>query len=84
MKTTFTKIFAACAFVFVYASLGIVIINCIREAIAYKNDPVIAEINRREKGPSGGDRVPPVFEEDRNPDGIGNCSIDYDKESDAE
>ena len=75
MKTAFTKIFAACAFVFVYASLGIVIVNCIREAIAYKNDPVIAEINRREKGP-GGDRVPPVIEDDRNPDGVGDYSLE--------
>ena len=83
MKTAFTKIFAACAFVFVYVSLGIVIVNCIREAIAYKNDPVIAEINRREKAP-GGDRVPPVIEDDRNPDGVGNYSIDYDKEPNAE
>ena len=79
MKTVFTKIFLAFALVFVYGSLAISIFNIVREAIAYKNDPVIAEINRREhEARIPGDRVPPIIEEDdRDPDGVENCDIDY-------
>ena len=78
MKTVFTKIFLGFALVFVYGSLAISIFNIVREAIAYKNDPVIAEINRRElEARIPGDRVPPIIEEDdRDPDGIEPYSLD--------
>ena len=82
MKTVFTKIFLGFALVFVYGSVAISIFNIVREAIAYKNDPVIAEINRRElEARIPGDRVPPIIEEEeRNPDGVENCDIDlYDE-----
>ena len=78
MKTVFTKIFLGFALIFVYGSVAISIFNIVREAIAYKNDPVIAEINRRElEARIPGDRVPPIIEEDdRDPDGVENFNID--------
>ena len=82
MKTVFTKIFLGFALVFVYGSVAISIFNIVREAIAYKNDPVIAEINRRElEARIPGDRVPPIIEEeDRNPDGVEDFSLNNDED----
>ena len=82
MKTVFTKIFLGFALVFVYGSLAVSIFNIVREAIAYKNDPVIAEINRRElEARIPGDRVPPIIEEeDRNPDGVEDFSLNNDED----
>lgn len=83
MKTVFTKIFLGFALVFVYGSLAISIFNIVREAIAYKNDPVIAEINRRElesRAVGNKPRPPFVEEEDRNPDGVEDFSLDIDED----
>ena len=82
MRASFFKIFAVCSLIFVYSSVALVLALCIKEAIAYKNDPEIAEINRRElEGRAvGGDRIPPIIEEEeRNPDGVEDFSLDYEE-----
>ena len=82
MRASFFKIFAVCSLIFVYSSVALVLALCIKEAIAYKNDPEIAEINRRElEGRAvGGDKPkPPILEEDRNPDGVEDFSLDYEE-----
>ena len=83
MRASFFKIFAVCSLIFVYSSVALVLALCVKEAIAYKNDPEIAEINRRElEGRAvGGNKPRPPFveEEDRNPDGVEDFSLDYDE-----
>lgn len=81
MKTAFVKAFATVALIITYGSLAVTLVNIVRECIAYKKDPTIIEINKREREARIPDRVPPIIEEeDRNPDGIGDYSLKYEAE----